>query len=270
VRAYRDLLAKARVGDVMNPSSVSVSPSDLVTRARKVMRSTGLHTLPVVAEGRLEGIITIREILRVTSTRSNIPVSGLMLPPQLAVVPEDDLIQLSKKIIALDVPLAPVIRSPSDRTLVGLVRLEDLLNYLVGGPAPDLTVRDVMSRNVVTCDPEDGILKVWARMEETGFSGIPVTRYNRQKHREEVIGMVTRMDVIKSGAIRPVQESGKGRNPPVESIMRTPPITISPDAKLKRAVSLMARRRIGRLPVVERGAFVGIVDREDVIKPYLG
>ncbi len=270
MKTYRNLLIKIKVSEVMKPPAASVAPSDLATRARGIMRSTGLHTLPVMEGGKLQGIVTLRRLLSVTSTRSNIPVSGLMLPPGLIATPDDNLVQLSRNIIALDVSLAPVVRSPIDRTLVGLARLEEILNRIAEGPAPELTVGDVMSRDVTTCGPKDKVSKVWTTMEETRLSGVPVTRHNRQKHRTEVIGMVTRSDIIKSGAVRLAQESSKGRSSPsIESLMHTPPITIPPHASLSRSIGLMVGHKIGRLPVVERGGLVGIIDREDVIKPFL-
>lgn len=254
----------------MEPPAALVAPSDLATRAREIMRSTGLHALPVVEGGKLQGIVTLRRLLSVTSTRSNIPVSGLMLPPALIATPDDNLAQLSRNIIALDVSLAPVVRSPIDRTLIGLARLEEVLDRIAEGPAPELTVGEVMSGGVTTCGPKDRVSKVWTTMEEIRLSGLPVTRYNRQKHRTEVIGMITRSDVIKSGTVRLAQESSKGRSSPsVESLMHTPPITVPPHAFLNRGIGIMVGHKIGRLPVVERGGLVGIIDREDVIKPYL-
>ena len=42
------------------------------------------------------------------------------------------------------------------------------------------------------------------------------------------------------------------------------PITVSPDEGLDEALTLMAKHRVRRLPVVEDGALVGIVAQADV------
>ena len=84
--------------------------------------------------------------------------------------------------------------------------------------------------------------------------------------------MVTRSDIIRSGAARLGEESDKGRfqHPPrVSSIMRTPPIVASPSTPVAEAVDLMLKHNVGRLPVVEDGALVGIVARSDVVKAWL-
>lgn len=268
--ACRELLVRTRVSDVMLPCSTFVNPNDLVTRARSVMRASGLRTLPVLDDdGKLAGIMTIRQLLRITSTRSNIPVAGLMIPPRLVATPSDSLSKLARGMIELEISLVPVVRSLSDQTVVGVVRLDDILRYVTQSlRSSGLAVEDIMTKKVVSCSPEDEIPKVWDIMEETRCSGLPVTRYNKPKHAVEVIGMITRSDIIRSGAIRLAEESDKGRfrSPPrVHGLMRTPAIVVPPNTTLLDAVDLMLKRNIGRLPVVEGGKLVGMVTRGDAV-----
>lgn len=273
MRPGRDALAKKCVHEVIKPCTHFVSPLDLATRARSVMRSTGLRTLPVVEDGRLVGLITARQLLSIKSTRSNIPVSGVMSPAPLVATPEQSLLELCKRMIELEVSAVPVIRGAWDQTLVGVVGFGDVLSYLAGLPKlKELEVEEVTSKRVATCGPDDPIPKVWAKMEEMHLSGLPVTRYNREKKITEVVGMVTRSDVVKSGYIRFGEEAERGRSrlpPSVKAIMRTPAITVQPTTPLVDAIKLMVERNIGRLPVVERGNLVGILSREDVIRAYV-
>lgn len=271
--ACRDMLARTSIREIMRSCSTFVGSRDLITRARALMRSSGLRTLPVVDGGRLEGILTSRDIMRVTSTRSNIPVMGLMFPPQLIVTPADDLLELSKEMVKLGISDVPVVQSHADRTVVGLVRLDDILKKLGGAIKPGLTVGEIMTRDVVTCGVDDEISAVWDIMENTGYSGLPVVRLDRQKHRPEVIGMITRSDVIRSGITRLGEESDKGRfrSPPrVKLLMRTPAITAAPEMPVTEAIEIMLRRNVGRLPVLSKDGLVGIVSRSDVIKVACG
>jgi len=268
-----DLLVRGRISEVMQPYSTFVSPSDFITRARSLMRDSGLRTLPVVKDGKLAGIITTRHIMRVTSTRSNVPVSGLMIPPRLTSTPDESLAKIAEDIVDFEVSMAPVVKSRSDQTLVGVVRLEDILRYIAKAPlSSKLKIGEIMSKKVVGCSPDDDIPRIWTLMEETKYSGLPVTRYDKRKHITEVIGVVTRSDIIRSGATRMSEESGKGRvkrSPSVESIMRTPPIVASPGMPVAEAIDLMIKRNVGRLPVVEGGALVGIVARSDIVRAWL-
>ena len=55
------------------------------------------------------------------------------------------------------------------------------------------------------------------------------------------------------------------RNQPIDRIMTTPAVVISPTATLDDACDLMAREQLHHLPVVENGRLVGIVSTTDLI-----
>jgi CBS domain-containing protein len=235
------------------------------------MRQHGVSALPVIDGGRLEGVITQRDIMRVTSTRSNIPVAGVMLPLQALITPSMDLSVATKQIVNLGLDEVPVVQSPTNRTVVGVMRIEDLLRKVVGELPPHSTVGQLMSKDIVWCSEDDEITAVWEIMERTRHSGLPVVRHDRSKRLKRVVGMITRSDIVRSGMTRTSEESKKGRKPPkVGSIMRAPVITVSPDTSLSKAVELMLRKRVRRLPVVEGGNLVGILGRHDVIKALCG
>ena len=52
----------------------------------------------------------------------------------------------------------------------------------------------------------------------------------------------------------------------VEQIMTAPAITVEPDAEIMGALSLMTRRRIRHLPVVQLGTLIGLVSIGDLVK----
>lgn len=269
VMSCRDMLIGVSVSDVMRPCPAFVGPNDLVTRVRALMRSAGLRSLPVMDDGRLVGIITSREVMQVTSTRSNITAAGIMFPSRLVATPEMGLAELARQMVGLDVSDVPVVRGPSDKTVVGLVKLEDILRKIVGKVPDKKLVGDLMVKDVVTCGPDDEISKIWVLMEERDYSGLPVVRYDKRKRINEVIGMITRSDIIGSGATRLSEESDKGRfkSPPkVSSLMKTPAMVVSPQTPLPAAIDVMIRKDYGRLPVVEGGGLVGVLSRSDVIK----
>jgi CBS domain-containing protein len=62
----RDLqkLTAQTVGEIFSPELISVSPSDLVSKAADLMSDHKLHALPVLEGGKLTGIVARIDIIR--------------------------------------------------------------------------------------------------------------------------------------------------------------------------------------------------------------
>jgi acetoin utilization protein AcuB len=61
-----------------------------------------------------------------------------------------------------------------------------------------------------------------------------------------------------------------GKSVRVGQIMSAPPITIEANEALENATRLMLERKIGSLPVLERGRLVGILTETDVLRRIVG
>jgi CBS domain-containing protein len=63
-----------RVGDAMRPLQGlrTVSPETPVTEALKIMIREDVNQLPVIAGGRLEGVLTRGHVLRLIQTRADL------------------------------------------------------------------------------------------------------------------------------------------------------------------------------------------------------
>jgi CBS domain-containing protein len=78
----------------------------------------------------------------------------------------------------------------------------------------------------------------------------------------EVAGIMSERDVI----YRLKSDGASMLDWTVERIMTAPPITVDLDTEIMSALSLMTRRRIRHLPVVEAGNLVGLVSIGDLVK----
>lgn len=258
-----------RVEEVMSRRPIFVKAGEHATKARSLFRKMGYRSLPVVdSNGRLVGIITRKDMLAIASTKSNVEVEGIMSSPLLYFTPEEELFAAVKKMLRADVGRAMVVNSKSDRKLVGVLSSQDALKAVLERKhsTKKKTVGEIMTKKVTCCSPSDAISKVWATMEHKGFSGIPVVK------NKKLVGIVTRMNVISKGYSRLSSEDEKGRKKPAVAsrVMTTPALSISPGASAEDAAKLLLKQNIGRLPVVENGKLVGIVDREDLLKQYVG
>jgi CBS domain-containing protein len=248
--------------DVMSKNLVYVSAEDPVTNARSLLRKHGFRVLPVLDDGRIVGVISRADVLKVTSSKANIRVSGLMDRNVYSVSPEEELKKAAKKLVSSGKKQLLVI----GEKLVGVLSSLDIVTEFVRKCYSPLKkdVSSVMSHDVVYCSPEDSVASVWDKIAATGFSGMPVVSDKK------VVGIVTRMDLLKRGNARISRESGRPRSIPVKKVMSTPPIVVSQGSSVAEAAEIMASRRILRLPVTGvDGALAGILDVEDVLGAYI-
>jgi len=78
--------------------------------------------------------------------------------------------------------------------VAGIVSERDIVRVLAshGAKALELDARQVMTRDVVTCDPDDSIDQVMESMTHGRFRHLPVVRHG------ELLGLVSIGDIVKS------------------------------------------------------------------------
>jgi CBS domain-containing protein len=140
-----------------------------------------------------------------------------------------------------------------------------------------MQVKDVMTRNVISVQSDDQILKAARLMLQNRISGLPVLDKDG-----ELVGVVTEGDFLRRSELGTQRRRSKwlefivgpgklaeeyvhasGRK--VEEIMTPDPCVIDENDALEKVVELMERRRIKRLPVVRSGRMVGIVSRANLL-----
>jgi len=240
---------------------VTVKEDAYVTHVRQIMRE-GHRSLPVVdAQSRIKGMVTLTDILKVTSTKSDVTVSGFIQQTGIA-SPDADIMDAARIFgsTGFDIPVA---RSHEDITIIGVIDSEKLFNNL-NFKMEKAIVGDIMTRTVRTCNADDPVSKVWLNMAQYGLSGYPIIK------RERLVGIITLKDLLSAGYVRLEREDergGRGVYPPnVEKVMKTPVMTVVSDSTIWEAANLMRQYEIGRLPVVEDRKLIGIVDRQDLVK----
>lgn len=266
------------VEDVMTPNPVTVSVDTYATKVRSILRDESYRCIPVVSGSHLEGIITRGDMIKISATKSNIEARGIMEHPKVIARPDMEISEISKKLLEANVVQAPVVKSEDSMDLIGIVSVADLLENIIERKMKPLyqNVGEITVKNVITCNYDDPLSKVHDKMDDTGFSGLPVIK------KKKLIGMITRKDIINSGHVRLSKEGGNKTPPKVESIMRTPPIVITPDKSINEAAEMMIKFDIGRLPVVDHPVYIkkepqrareadllGIISREDILGSYI-
>jgi len=256
------------VEDIMSRDPLYVEDSTFLTKARQLIRDNHVRGLPVIDNRRhVMGIVTTQDMLKVTSTKSNVTVAGFTVQVPL-ITGQMDLLDAARLMMNEKSTLLPVIESEEKPALKGVVTLMDVFKHIDLARAPNKRIWEIMSTKVVTASPDDPLTKVWDMMVDRDFTGLPVVKDGKP------IGMITRFDILKRGWARISKES---ETRPVDStqmhaekLMSSPIFSIKSEASLTEALELMRKYDIGRIAVVDEGNLVGIVDRNDLIKSFLG
>ena len=255
------------VEDIMSRDPLYVEDSTFLTKARQMIRDNHVRGLPVVnSKGAVLGIVTNQDMLRVTSTKSNVTISGYVVPVP-TVTGQMDILDAARLMLKEKMTLFPVVESEMKPKLVGVVSLLDVFMNIDLGVVPEKPVSEIMTTKVVTTRPDDPITKIWDLMVEKDFTGLPVVKDGK------LIGMITRFDMLKGSAR--IGKEGERRSVdsmqmPVEKFMSSPLFSVKPDDSVRKATELMLKHNVGRISVVDGENLVGIVDRNDLIKSYLG
>lgn len=117
-----------------------------------------------------------------------------------------------------------------------------------------MKVREIMTADVATAAPDTSLREIANMMREEDTGAIPVL------DGDELAGILTDRDIV----IRCVAEGRDPEDTTAEEILSERLETVEPDTDVGEASTLMARRQVRRLPVVEDGRLVGMVSLGDI------
>jgi acetoin utilization protein AcuB len=127
-----------------------------------------------------------------------------------------------------------------------------------------MLVRDVMQPNVVTVAPEAPLSEAARLMSQHRIRHLPVVDGTR------LLGLISDRDLKASAASLAMGRQGnalEASDPQLTAadLLRPSLFTVGSTTPAEDAAKLLAERRIGSLPVVDSGRFVGIVTDTDLL-----
>jgi CBS domain-containing protein len=133
----------------------------------------------------------------------------------------------------------------------------------------DTRVRDIMSEHIVTISSDDSLSTVEDIMTLGGVRHMPVVRAGT------LVGVVSERDLLRASlsnlsAFGTEQRRAFLQVVEIKRVMSAPPIVIGPDASVEEAARVMAERKIGCLPVLEKTKLVGMLTETDVLRYFAG
>jgi len=116
-----------KMRDIMSPAPVSMAPTESAAAAARAMKEHGIGTVLVLADGKLSGLLTDRDItVRVLAENRDpltTPVGDICTTELAALGPDDDVDQAARLVRDRAVRRIPVVQ---DGIPVGIVSIGDL------------------------------------------------------------------------------------------------------------------------------------------------
>lgn len=132
------------------------------------------------------------------------------------------------------------------------------------GNQPD-TVDKIMMSSPVTLAPTSHLALAGDMISLGRIRHIPVVQ------RGKLVGLLSERDLIgavagRTAGLKPAARAELLKSVLVKEIMSKRVVTITPATTIRQAARLMAGKRIGCLPVLHRGALVGLVTTTNLLR----
>ena len=117
-----------------------------------------------------------------------------------------------------------------------------------------IKVQDIMTRALITVNPNTTVLQVAKMMEQGGIGAVIV------KDGDDLVSIVTDRDYATK-----VAANNLSFDTTVEKIMSSPLITINQGESISTSAEIMASKKIRKLAVSDNGNITGIITSTDLV-----
>ncbi|MFX3674904.1 MAG: CBS domain-containing protein [Paenisporosarcina sp.] len=114
-----------------------------------------------------------------------------------------------------------------------------------------MEIKKVMTRDIVTCSPNDLVPEIAQSMQALDIGCMPVMEQQR------VIGMITDRDIA-------TRSDKNNKQQLIKDVMTAEIISVGPNASTEEAADIMAQHRIRRLPIIKEDTLIGFVALADL------
>jgi CBS domain-containing protein/sugar phosphate permease len=153
-----------------------------------------------------------------------------------------------------------VIVSDDGKKPVGVVSERDVIRALASGVSLDAPVSSIMTTRVLTVPDKAPLTTVQRVMAENGLRHIVVVRDG------VLVGYVSARDIFGERLLVEDAETRKKLSTKtVKEVMKSPPVTLYPQATLADAAKTMAEKNIGFVVLMDGDKLVGVVSERDVV-----
>lgn len=253
-----------KVKDVMTKDVITVDKDVNLSYVLDLMKKHDITKIPVVEDKKLIGMVTDNVIAyKLGSIRKRgVPASRLHASSVTdkdidRISPDTDVIKILKDVGKPGPTMLCVVEND---TLVGVITKADLLPLVDSKKQ----IKEIMKKELHTVSPEDRVIHARRIMIDEDIARLPVVDQGK------LVGMISDNEII--FALANVKKSfSLGRQKHkldellVEDVMKTPALWAEPNMTATDAASIMLKKNVGALPLIENGKLVGIISRTDLL-----
>ncbi|HIH86829.1 MAG TPA: CBS domain-containing protein [Methanosarcinales archaeon] len=267
---------------IASKNIVTLPPTTNIMGTAKTMLKYGFRRVPIADAGtnRLVGIVTSLDIVDFLGggLRHNIvknrykgnlaaaineDVREIMKKEVVSLGVNDNISIAIKTMIERNIGGIPIV--DDDNVVVGIVSERDFVRT-VADIITSKSIKEYMSKNVVTASPDISVGEATRTMIEKGFRRIPIVKENI------LLGIITASDIMRylgSGEIFQKLITGDVSDAfqvPLRSLILRDIVWTNSGIDIGEAAALMLKNKVGALPIIDDGELCGILTERDIIK----
>jgi CBS domain-containing protein/ribosome-associated translation inhibitor RaiA len=256
----------------MTPRPVTLLADAPISQALGLMRSHGVHEIPVLRRSRLLGMITFESIARRASRSLATKVEHLLILPPL-VTPTTPFPEVAEQLLATGLRAAPVVGRRGE--LLGIVSRTDLVRALpdlpqLSGPGA-LNVEAIAGPATHVIREDELCRRLLSRVRWLEEHPLPVV--DRKGRLVGAVGLADLGEALwrpLTGGKRDARANHPALEVKVGSIMHAPALTVTVGTPVLEAARRMSSEKVSSVFVVEGGRPTRILGQADLLGLVLG
>ena len=258
-----------QIKNLMSEDLITVDKDQNLTDALKLLRKHNVSRLPVINNKELVGIISERDIAnKLGSSKyehmpaSRLHISSVMVKDVITVPQSMQLGEVAKIMLEKGIGSVPVMDGDN---MVGIVSKADFVTLAVGIAFDKITVKEVMTKDLVVVSPTERIVHARRQMIEAHVGRLPVV------DDEKLVGMITSKDLMRAfiefrKSVPEKYQKSQIKDLLVEDVMSSNPTFVSKDMSITEVSNIIMETGFNGLPVVEDNKVVGIITQTDILR----
>jgi len=253
----RNLSLYKEVKEIMTREVLTITPEASMEEAAVVMGEKHVGSLIVTKYETPVGIVTERDLLtKVLASGKDMKetkVEKVMSYPLITTCLEAKIKETAQLMIKKKGRLAVF----DCGKLMGIVTASDLIKSLPDVPETEVSVDNLMTKQVVTADECTPLRSIVKTMGDQRIGSVITTK------KEKPVGIFTERDLLTT-----VIAKGKSLNTEVGNEAKSPLVTAPEGTSVHKAAIIMTMNHIRRLPISRKDKLIGIVTARDLVEAY--